>query len=329
MPKSGKKSHGGKPNLFSWRTRFFIIVFVFVGSAFFLSYKLEDGTSNRSDKTIALPSDVTVPTKLTSFSLQVVFSSTSTFQGGTILAQVSHVPSPIRSVTFHNRSVPFFFYGGDYRIVVPALLSYDPGVLPLSIHFEDSSSYEELITITSGRFPVVTLDIPSRIAMTPAQLTQHLNGNQMNLREILKVSNDEVLFDTSFALPLSSYTRIGSPYGEIRKTGDQIIRHLGVDFAAPLGTPVLAINSGKIHRAYYDQVYGNSVIIDHGKGIFSLYLHLQNMSVKEGDFIGRGAVVGALGETGYATSPHLHLSVKIGTESIDPLAFIEAFQTFD
>jgi murein DD-endopeptidase MepM/ murein hydrolase activator NlpD len=95
--------------------------------------------------------------------------------------------------------------------------------------------------------------------------------------------------------------------------------HRGADFGAPQGTPVKAINSGRVILAeslFYD---GNMVTIDHGQGLLSLYLHLSKMNVKEGDTVSAGQTIGASGSTGRSSGPHLHLQVKLSGTDIDPL----------
>ena len=101
---------------------------------------------------------------------------------------------------------------------------------------------------------------------------------------------------------------------------------MGVDFDVPKGTAVRAINDGTVKNAYLDSIYGNSVIVDHGRGIYSLYLHLDSMSVKSGDTIEKGETLGFAGSSGLSSAPHLHLSVKINGVSVDPIQFVSAFR---
>jgi murein DD-endopeptidase MepM/ murein hydrolase activator NlpD len=146
-----------------------------------------------------------------------------------------------------------------------------------------------------------------------------------NINSIITLKANEVFFTKTFGLPLANNKRIIAPYGELRKTGDQLIRHLGIDFGAAKGSFVAAINNGVVREAKYDQTYGNTIIVDHGAGIFSLYMHLDTMKTKIGQSVKKGQVLGTVGETGYATGPHLHLSIKIGTISVDPVKFVNIF----
>jgi murein DD-endopeptidase MepM/ murein hydrolase activator NlpD len=103
------------------------------------------------------------------------------------------------------------------------------------------------------------------------------------------------------------------------------LRHLGVDLEAPLNTPVYAINDGIVKFAQNLSTYGKTIIIDHGFGIYSLYLHLNDFKVKENERVKRGEVIGLSGNTGYSLSPHLHFSIKIQGITVEPLNFIEEF----
>lgn len=101
-------------------------------------------------------------------------------------------------------------------------------------------------------------------------------------------------------------------------------RHGGIDLRAASRTPIKAINSGVVLlTAKNFSLEGNMVIIDHGSGIFSLYLHLSRINVKQGAKIKNGEVIGLSGSSGSATGPHLHFMVKINRINVDPLMFID------
>src|SRR5256885_5840152 len=86
--------------------------------------------------------------------------------------------------------------------------------------------------------------------------------------------------------------------------------HKGLDYAVPAGTPVFAVNSGTVILAHPLFFEGNCVVLDHGQGLLTLYLHLSEITVKEGDHIARGQQIGISGATGRATGAHLHVAVR-------------------
>jgi peptidoglycan hydrolase-like protein with peptidoglycan-binding domain len=96
--------------------------------------------------------------------------------------------------------------------------------------------------------------------------------------------------------------------------------HPGVDFPAPLGTPVRAAGRGRVVFAGWDSGgYGNLVVLEHPQGVRSMYAHLSRIAVTSGQAVVAGSYVGAVGATGFATGPHLHFELRLGTAAIDPL----------
>ncbi len=148
-----------------------------------------------------------------------------------------------------------------------------------------------------------------------------------------KADAEKSFIDGKFSVPLSEISTsdgfgvgrnfvIVSPRGV--KKGTMFNRHRGTDFRAFEGTPVLAINSGKVILvAKYFSGEGNMVIIDHGLGVFSFYMHFSKFKVSEGQMVQKGQMIGLVGHTGFATGPHLHLMIKINNAVVDPLKFIE------
>jgi murein DD-endopeptidase MepM/ murein hydrolase activator NlpD len=95
-------------------------------------------------------------------------------------------------------------------------------------------------------------------------------------------------------------------------------RHLGLDYAVPSGTPVRAINDGRVVLAQHLYFEGGFIVIDHGLGLMSLYLHLSEFKVKPGDDVLAGQVIASSGGSGRATGPHLHLAVRWQGLYLDP-----------
>ena len=116
-----------------------------------------------------------------------------------------------------------------------------------------------------------------------------------------------------------------SSFGRLTITnGKPAGRHQGADFRAATGTPVRAPNAGRVVLAQNLYFAGNTVIIDHGFGVFSLLAHLSRIDVARGAAVARGDVLGESGATGRVTGPHLHWAVRFGAMSVDPLALMSA-----
>ena len=118
-----------------------------------------------------------------------------------------------------------------------------------------------------------------------------------------------------------AYDRISSGYGmRIHHVLKEKRFHQGVDFAAPLGTPVRATADGEIiEAAFKKNTYGNMVRIKHDNGVETLYAQLQDYTVQEGQKVQRGEMVGHVGNSGMSTAPHLHYEVKIDGRTVNPI----------
>jgi len=99
--------------------------------------------------------------------------------------------------------------------------------------------------------------------------------------------------------------------------------HAGVDIAIASGQPIKAANDGRVVLASNLYFSGNTVIIDHGLGLYTVYCHMSKLLVKRGSVVSRGQVVGLAGSTGLSTGPHLHWAAKINEARVDPLALLE------
>jgi len=117
--------------------------------------------------------------------------------------------------------------------------------------------------------------------------------------------------------------RMAPNFGE-RRVYNNVPRstHSGVDIAAPAGDPVRASNTGRVVLARELYFSGNTVILDHGLGLFTLYCHFSRIHVRRGDLVQKGDVIGFVGSTGRSTGPHLHWGARILRSRVDPLALL-------
>lgn len=127
----------------------------------------------------------------------------------------------------------------------------------------------------------------------------------------------------TFAFPLATYTRVSDDYGmRIHPTLNVEQFHNGVDFAAPLGTAIYAAYDGVVVAATYSATMGNYVMIDHGDGLYTIYMHASALYVEKDDVVVKGETIAAVGSTGRSTGNHLHFSVRLNGEYTSPWNYI-------
>jgi murein DD-endopeptidase MepM/ murein hydrolase activator NlpD len=147
------------------------------------------------------------------------------------------------------------------------------------------------------------------------------------LWEILSHTGTDIYTSQAFILPVTT-KRITNPFGTeqvfIYPNGERRPSsiHAGIDYGVPTGTPVLACAAGKVLLACPRIVTGNTVIVEHLPGVYSLYYHLDKIAVSENALIEQGEPVGQSGATGFVTGPHLHWEVRVAGVNTDPDAFV-------
>lgn len=144
-------------------------------------------------------------------------------------------------------------------------------------------------------------------------------------KKILAASGVVLTYDGgAFKFPVASYTRVSDDYGpRIHPTLKVPQFHSGVDLASPKGTAIYAAYDGKVAAAAYSATMGNYVMIDHGSGLYTIYMHASALYVKKDDIVVRGETIAAVGSTGRSTGPHLHFSVRLNGSYVSPWDYIK------
>ena len=162
----------------------------------------------------------------------------------------------------------------------------------------------------------ITLKNREMVNPNPQQLARIREESQRQRQLYLRYS-DYPTPRQGFVLPLEG--RVSSLFGHRRFfNGEPRNPHSGLDIAAPTGTPVLAPASGQVvmvDNLYYN---GKTVFLDHGQGLITMYCHLSEQAVAEGESVEQGQVIGLVGATGRVTGPHLHWSVSLNGYRVDP-----------
>lgn len=156
---------------------------------------------------------------------------------------------------------------------------------------------------------------------TPEQLKQ-IDEDQKTKQDYLNRVTTDREWEGKFTAPADA--AISDVYGSQRIFNGVAQRpHYGLDFRVPTGTPVAAMNSGTVLLARFLYFEGNCVFLDHGQGLLTLYFHMSELKVKEGDVVKRGQLLGLSGGTGRATGPHLHVAVRWQGTYLDPARLLQ------
>lgn len=178
------------------------------------------------------------------------------------------------------------------------------------------------VKIASAAYPKITIKVAKKFTQpNPEQLREAAADKDLK-QKTFAIETPQRLWAGEFVAPVSA--PISDVFGTARVINQEVkSRHLGTDFGVPSGTPVHPVNRGTVLLARPLFFEGNCVVIDHGQGLMSLYLHLSEFRVKEGDEVAPEQVIGLSGGTGRATGPHLHLAIRWQGVYVDPAILLK------
>jgi hypothetical protein len=222
---------------------------------------------------------------------------------------------------------PLFFFPDGYASLIGIDLETKPGRLPWRVGFVDGGGAPHhasgRITVKSRSFPVQRLTLPKGMVDLSPDNERRAEAEAVRLRALYDTITSVRLWRGRFTSPIASHVK-SEGFGFRRIiNGKPRSPHSGVDFAAPAGTLVVASNGGRVALVAEHFFGGRLVALDHGEGLYTLYMHLERIDVTEGALVERGAIIGAVGSTGRATGPHLHWSAQLRRARIDPDALLK------
>ncbi|RIK94362.1 MAG: M23 family peptidase [Proteobacteria bacterium] len=200
-----------------------------------------------------------------------------------------------------------------------------PASATLVVRYPDGTTQTRLLAIKQRQFDIQRIDgLPPKMVTPDAATLQRIEQENAMVAAARKVDTHAAWFWDGFRRPAEG--RISGVYGSQRiLNGEPRQPHYGLDIAGPRGSPVLAPAAGIVRLASRDFYYtGGTVIIDHGHGVSSSFLHLDRVEVNVGDKVEAGDLIGALGATGRATGPHLDWRVNWFDVRLDPGLLLEA-----
>lgn len=221
----------------------------------------------------------------------------------------------------------FFPYGGGHAAVAGFDLEMKPGPHPWRLAVlrpgQEPQTAQGRIHLQRRDFPVQRLSLPRPLVDLDPETTRRAVTEGEHLRTLYRMVTPERLWRGRFTRPVAG-TEPGSGFGARRIiNGQPRSPHAGLDYAAPRGTPVVAANDGRVALVADYFFPGRLVVLDHGLGLYTLYFHLDDARVAEGERVSRGQPIGTVGVTGRATGPHLHFGAQVGAARIDPAVLLD------
>jgi len=231
------------------------------------------------------------------------------------------------AVRAFDRNIPVFrLEEGRHRALVGIDLLVPPGDHAVTIEVRDAqgrrATQVHRLTVLAKSFGTRTLKVDPRFVTPPASARARIERERARVAATYASGREAPYFDGPFVSPLTESVRVSS-FG-VRSVFNGVPRdpHGGADLASPTGTPVRAVQAGRVALAGDLYFSGNVVILDHGAGVFSLFAHLSRIDVEEGARVARGDRLGAVGATGRVTGPHLHWAVRVSGARVDPFSLL-------
>ena len=248
-------------------------------------------------------------------------------QGSAIRIDVPHGPGLTAvQASWRDRSVPLVRDDGWFT-VLGVDLDDSPGEhqVKLTYSFEDGSTRTSTVGlgVQSREFRTTHLTVAPKYVELSEQNQARAARESEEISAIYERVTPERLWDASFEVPIPGATG-GRNFGHRRVFNEQPrAPHSGADLTAAAGVPVHATNRGRVVLAKELFFSGNAVFLDHGLGIYSVYLHLSEIGVESGQLVERGEVVGLAGATGRVTGAHLHWGVRVQGARVDPFSLLD------
>jgi murein DD-endopeptidase MepM/ murein hydrolase activator NlpD len=252
--------------------------------------------------------------------------------GGPVLFQVKPA-AKLNSLTgtWLTHQLPFTYNASTKTWFALAGVSIEtnPGKYTLELSGESTATkaplkFTHTFTVTRAQYPKIKVQLAVEKKFTepsPEQQEQIAEGVKIKQDYLGRVTPERE-WNGKFTAPVDAAT--SDVFGSQRIFNGVAQRpHFGLDYRVPSGTPVAAMNEGTVLLARFLYFEGNCVVIDHGQGLLTLYFHLSEFKVKEGDTVKRGDQIGLSGGTGRATGPHLHVAVRWQGTYLDPARLLQ------
>jgi len=245
---------------------------------------------------------------------------TAAVPGGVVVLNIGPASNPMPAVHYRKKRVMVVQNNGQWQAVVGIPLTAKPGKQQVKIKGQNTPlSFQ----VNARQYPEQHLTIKNKRKVNPSKSDlKRIRDERGRINAALNHWQPQAEIDTRFSLPLKG--RFSSPFGLRRFFNKQARKpHSGIDIAAPKGAPIRAPAAGRIIERGEFFFNGKSVFIDHGQGLVTMYAHMSRIDVEPRQRVARGEVIGAVGQTGRATGPHLHWGVSLNNARVNPALFFD------
>lgn len=247
--------------------------------------------------------------------VSIAVSPAVTYPGDVILVRSKQS----KSVTLFSQTYHLKPSQGEYVRFIPIPFNAKPGSYMVEAA---DKRYSAPLEIKAKTFAIDSITV-SKQMNSMRQDTNRINADQKKIEAARSQSSPVPYFTKPFIQPTTG--RLTTPFGYQRVVnGVPANRHAAIDIANKEGTPIMASNDGKVVLSESIYLTGNTIIIDHGLNVFSIYAHMSKLQAEVGQEVKQGQVIGLMGTTGFSTGPHLHYGMLIGNTYVNPQPFFEA-----
>jgi murein DD-endopeptidase MepM/ murein hydrolase activator NlpD len=244
--------------------------------------------------------------------------------GSPVLLQITS-PQRLESLSgkWLEHEVFFSFdpHSNTWRGIAGASLETKPGKYDLTLLGKTKAgnelSFQQSISVGKANYRQISVTVPKQYTEPGPEQLREIEEDKAIKQRVLGQVSPERNWAGAFLPPVNA--PISDVFGTARVFNGNVQGvHQGLDFGVPAGTPVAALNAGTVLLAQMLFFEGNCVVVDHGQGLLTIYMHLSKIEVKEGEHVKRGQQIALSGGTGRATGPHLHVAVRWQGVYLDP-----------
>ena len=238
--------------------------------------------------------------------------------GDAFLVRARHLGGPPPRGSAAGRDLSFFRVSGGFAAIGALPVETPAGPLAIRVSARDGRALPGELEVAPADFPHRQLELEPRFVEPPTPTVERrIAEDRAAFARAYAQPPSPPLFARRFAWPRRD--RVTAGFGEERiLNGVKPSQHYGLDLAGRVGAPVVASNAGEVVMVRDCWASGRTVIVWHGAGIYTTYMHLSRALVRPGARVARGQRLGQVGQTGRATGPHLHWSVRVGDLYVNP-----------